>query len=209
MVVNAAWGTELIQFLAALATYSAPRRFEEQDEMMNSSYILQIDLVQIILFFKSSCMEQNSQLGQEFNQFCPPNSCDDLCLLFCIINPSSIPVANHLRPGEGGETGVEVGGPPPLLAQPLSVREHVRLHQQALQSRKHEIKELFCIQFLKFFCCCRLLLFTRKYFYTTITKKTSLWAAALFGTFFSQQNPQFMLTFCSALILLIQAVYRV
>ena len=157
MVVNAAWGTELIQFLAALATYSAPRRFEEQDEMMNSSYILQIDLVQIILFFKSSCMEQNSQQGQEFNQFCPPNSCDDLCLLFCIINPSSIPVANHLRPGEGGKTGVEVGGPPPLLAQPLSVREHVRLHQQALQSRKHEIKELFCIQFKKKFvavdCC--------------------------------------------------------
>ena len=53
--------------------------FEEQDEL--------------ILFFKSSwctihpflqiVLVQNSQRGKELNKFCPPNSSDDLCLLFC------------------------------------------------------------------------------------------------------------------------------
>ena len=33
---------------------------------------------------------QNSSRGNEFNKFSPPNSSDDLCLLFCK-NPSSMP----------------------------------------------------------------------------------------------------------------------
>ena len=70
--VAAVWGTEFIQFLAALATEFCTGRFEEQDEFIllfksswcNSSFssnhpdaihpFLQIILVQFILFFKSS-----------------------------------------------------------------------------------------------------------------------------------------------------------
>ena len=44
---------------------------------------LHIIQVQFILFFKSSWCK-NSQLGKEFNKFCPPNSSGDLCLLFCL-----------------------------------------------------------------------------------------------------------------------------
>ena len=39
--------------------------------------------------FLNIFLVQNSLRGKELNKFCPPNSNDDLCLLFCI-NPSSM-----------------------------------------------------------------------------------------------------------------------
>ena len=39
---------------------------------------------------------QNSQRGKELKQLCPPNSSDDLCLLFCI-NRSSLCTSNTTK----------------------------------------------------------------------------------------------------------------
>ena len=83
-VVAAVLGTEYIQFLAALAVLL-------QDEIIiffrsslcNSSFF-NIILVQIILFLIIAL--QNSYRGKKLTKFCPPNSSEDLCLVFCI-NP--------------------------------------------------------------------------------------------------------------------------
>ena len=82
-IVAFVWGTELIQFLVELSIFHQ----DDLKKVMNSSYssfcphvihpILKIILV------------QNSQRGKEMNRFCPPNSCVDLCLLFCLY-PSSV-----------------------------------------------------------------------------------------------------------------------
>ena len=104
-VVAAVGGTEFIQFLAALAILHQ-EGFEQQEEFI---LFLHIILVQVILFFISSWCKSsfssyhpgaiksfssyhpvhNSLRGKELNNFCPLNSSDDLCLLFCI-NPSSV-----------------------------------------------------------------------------------------------------------------------
>ena len=81
-VVNALRGTELIPFPAALAVlwrkgWIVSGWNEEKDEC---NLFFQIVLV------------QNSYHGKEFNQFCPPNSSDNLCLIFCRIPSSMVPI---------------------------------------------------------------------------------------------------------------------
>ena len=87
-VVAAVWGTEFIEFLAALAIL-------HQDDLktrMNLSFF-HIILVQLILFFISSWCKIGSLCGKESNKFCPPKSSDDFCPFF----PSSIaPLIDNL-----------------------------------------------------------------------------------------------------------------
>ena len=114
------WETEFIQFLAALSIL-------HQDDLknrMNSSYssylpgeilpFLHITLVKFILFFISSwCNSFFLHIIilvlliiffiSPWFKFCPSNSSDDLCLLFCI-NPSSMDQSQASSP---------VGGSPP------------------------------------------------------------------------------------------------
>ena len=73
-VVSAIWGTEVFQFLAALAIL-------HQDELENRLIWT--------LFFNSSWCKYSSKRGKELKQFCPPRNSDDLGLLLCT-NPSSI-----------------------------------------------------------------------------------------------------------------------
>ena len=60
-----------------------------------------VALILFILFFKIILEENNSKCSKELNQFCPPNSSNDLCLLFCLY-PSSMgplqPANNSLWP---------------------------------------------------------------------------------------------------------------
>ena len=42
------------------------------------------ELIQILHAMLLIVLVQSSQRGKELNQFCPPSSSDDLCLLFCI-----------------------------------------------------------------------------------------------------------------------------
>ena len=58
-----------------------PRRFEEQEEFAPRGFE---EKDEFIIFFKIVRV-QNSQCGKELNKFCPPNSSDDLCLLFLFI----------------------------------------------------------------------------------------------------------------------------
>ena len=68
-VIAAVWGTEFIQFLAALTI------FNRTNSSFSSNH--PVAVLKIVLM-------QNSQLGKEFNKFCPSNSSDDLCLFFWI-----------------------------------------------------------------------------------------------------------------------------
>ena len=82
-VVAAAWVKELIKFLAALAILN----LDDLENRMNCTRIILREgrihpILQIVRV-------KNSQRGKELNQFCPPNSSNSLCLLFCI-NPSSM-----------------------------------------------------------------------------------------------------------------------
>ena len=61
----------------------APGWYEETDELH------QDDMKKTDEFILFVVLVQNSQRGDELNTFCPPNSSDDLCLLFCL-NPSSM-----------------------------------------------------------------------------------------------------------------------
>ena len=71
-VVSDVRGTEFIQYLVALGRIAWIRPF------------LQIILLQFILFFKSPLCYICSVAWNGMNFFRPPNSSDDLCLLFCL-----------------------------------------------------------------------------------------------------------------------------
>ena len=71
-VVSDVRGTEFIQYLVALGRIAWTRPF------------LQIILLQFILFFKSPLCYICSVAWNGMNFFRPPNSSDDLCLLFCL-----------------------------------------------------------------------------------------------------------------------------
>ena len=47
-------------------------------------------------YFSKIILVENSKCGKEFNKFRPPNSSDDLCLLFCLY-PSSLVCTNQKR----------------------------------------------------------------------------------------------------------------
>ena len=87
-VIAAAWRAELIQFLAALATYSAIGRYEQQDDLhqdhmksrMNSS-----------LSSNHPGAKQLTRQGILLIQFCPPNTSHVFCLLFCLYSVMPIP----------------------------------------------------------------------------------------------------------------------
>ena len=66
----------------------APGQHEEKDEF--------------ILFFKSSWCKI-ADAARNFNQFCPPNSSDDFCLLFCLY-PSSM--MQCIKWAKGSESGM-------------------------------------------------------------------------------------------------------
>ena len=78
-VVAAACGAALILFLATLA-------YLHQDGLKNrmncTRTIWRIGWIEFIPFFKSSLRDK------ELNQFCPPKSSDDHCLLFCLYSSS-------------------------------------------------------------------------------------------------------------------------
>ena len=67
-------GGIFIQIIAALAILQQ----DDLNNRMNSSFF------HVILV-------QNSLRGQEFNQFCPANSSDDPCVIFCINPTSTLP----------------------------------------------------------------------------------------------------------------------
>ena len=71
-VVSDVRGAEFIQYLVALGRIAWIRPF------------LQIILLQFILFFKSPLCYICSVAWNGMNFFRPPNSSDDLCLLFCL-----------------------------------------------------------------------------------------------------------------------------
>ena len=72
-------------FNSLLRQLFALERFEDKDEFIlffpNHPGAIH-PILQIVLL-------QNSQRGKKFNNLCPPNNSDDLCLLF-YINPSSM-----------------------------------------------------------------------------------------------------------------------
>ena len=92
-VVAAVWGTELIQLLAAQAIlhqYDLKNRMNSYFSSFHPDAIypfLYIIRVQLILFFISSWCKIAS--AERNNQFCPSNSSEELCLLFCLY-PSSM-----------------------------------------------------------------------------------------------------------------------
>ena len=67
------------------ATYFAPERLEEWDEFI----LLFISSLYNSSFSSYHPSSKQLQRGKELNTFCPPNSRDDLRLLFCL-NPSSM-----------------------------------------------------------------------------------------------------------------------
>ena len=75
-----------------------------------------VALILFILFFKIILEENNSKCSKELNKFCPPNSSNDLCLLFCLY-PSSMgplqPANNSLWPTVMYEDG------PPCIIMPI------------------------------------------------------------------------------------------
>ena len=81
-VVAAVWGTEIIQFLAVLATWHQDD-FEEQDDPF-----LQIILAQFMLFFKSSLCKTASAERNLLNSV-PQTAAMTFAFFFCIY-PTSI-----------------------------------------------------------------------------------------------------------------------
>ena len=75
-VVAAVWGTELIQFIAALAILYQDDPLLQRPGAIHA--ILQIVLVQ-----------NSYSHAKEMNR-CPPNRSDDLCLLFCLYPSSTV-----------------------------------------------------------------------------------------------------------------------
>ena len=79
--VYVVWGTEFIQFQAALAVLHQ----DDRQKRINCTRMIWIKwwihpCLRIVLV-------ENSKRGKELNKFYPLNSSDDLCLVFCI-NPS-------------------------------------------------------------------------------------------------------------------------
>ena len=64
------------------AGYFAPGRYEEKDELHQGDMKKRMNS-----FYSSNRPGTKSLRSKEFNQFCPQNSNNDLCLIFCI-NPS-------------------------------------------------------------------------------------------------------------------------
>ena len=81
----AVWGTEVIQFLAALAILHR----DDLTKRINSSFYLYPPGA--IYPFLHIIRVKNSWHGKELKKLCPQNSIYDLCLLFGI-NPSSMTI---------------------------------------------------------------------------------------------------------------------
>ena len=81
-VVAAVWGTEFIQFLAALALCTRTILTNRMNSFFYSNNPGAIH--PILQFF----LVQNCLCGKELNKFCPLNTSGDICLFFCIYPPS-------------------------------------------------------------------------------------------------------------------------
>ena len=91
-VVAYVWGTKCVQFLAALDIL--PRTII--NKRMNSSFSFKSSWY-ISSYSSNRPTAKQLYRGKELDKFCPANSSDDLCLLFCIY-PASI----------GGGKGLEL-----------------------------------------------------------------------------------------------------
>ena len=109
-----------------------------------------------ILSFSSYCpgaihpilqivLVQNSQRGNEFNQFCPPSSSDVLCFLFCLY-PSIWfwPITHESTASSRCHTNVPERGTPtsnvPERGTPTLLRKKKKINKQLLHRGGYSLK---------------------------------------------------------------------
>ena len=114
----------------------------------------QVAFILFILFFKI-ILVGNSSCGKELNKFCPPNSSDDLCLLFCLYPSSMAGSCTCRSPWRLGCRRTRGGGagwcPPPPRPPPPEPTHDPRPSPARWRRNAKKTKDSSCVPELSVF----------------------------------------------------------